>query len=206
MKQLINTKKIRPSADVTRRKIAKSAIKLFVKQGFAATSISQIAQKAKINQSLIYHHFGSKEALWKYAKKVISKKQTDMGTTFLTAPSATLSLEELIHQLLSLRFSAYDKNPDLVRMISWQLLEPEGRNLLGTGSYNKDLVLAAIEKMQTEKIITKRYSAKEILVFLAQQINPSLFTYSDFNSEDRVNYLKMVTQIAIEKLAYSANE
>ena len=61
----------RPKGDPTRKAILKAAKHLFVKKGFAATSISEIAAKAKINQSLIYHHFGSKEDLWKHVKSAV---------------------------------------------------------------------------------------------------------------------------------------
>ena len=54
----------RPSADNTRKVILNAARDLFVKKGFAGTSISEIAKQAKVNQSLIYHHYANKESLW----------------------------------------------------------------------------------------------------------------------------------------------
>ena len=55
-------------ATKTRKKILKTAASLFVKNGFDGVSMSQIAKKASINQSLIYHYFKSKEDLWKSVK------------------------------------------------------------------------------------------------------------------------------------------
>ena len=40
--------------------IINAARTCFVEKGFAGTSISAIAKKAQINQSLIDHHFGNK--------------------------------------------------------------------------------------------------------------------------------------------------
>jgi len=48
--------------------ILKVARKLFIRKGFAATSISEIAKECNINKSLIYHHFENKESLWKAIK------------------------------------------------------------------------------------------------------------------------------------------
>jgi AcrR family transcriptional regulator len=62
------SKQQRTVADTTRKKILDAARKLFVKNGFAGTSISDIAGLAKINQSLIYHHFRDKQELWKGLK------------------------------------------------------------------------------------------------------------------------------------------
>jgi AcrR family transcriptional regulator len=46
-----------------KRKILSVALELFAKKGYHATSISQIAQKAKISKGLMYHYFASKEKL-----------------------------------------------------------------------------------------------------------------------------------------------
>jgi AcrR family transcriptional regulator len=44
-------------------KILSVALELFAKKGYHATSISQIAQKAKISKGLMYNYFASKEKL-----------------------------------------------------------------------------------------------------------------------------------------------
>lgn len=48
---------------VSRRKILSAALELFAKKGFHATSISQIAKKAKISKGLMYNYFKSKDKL-----------------------------------------------------------------------------------------------------------------------------------------------
>ncbi len=50
--------------NTTKDTILKSALKVFVEKSFAGSSINRIAKTAGINQSLIYHHFDSKEDLW----------------------------------------------------------------------------------------------------------------------------------------------
>jgi AcrR family transcriptional regulator len=47
----------------SRGKILSVALELFAKKGYHATSISQIAQKAKISKGLMYNYFASKEKL-----------------------------------------------------------------------------------------------------------------------------------------------
>ena len=53
----------------TKDAILNAAEKIFIQKGFAATSMSQIAQEAKVTKSLIHHHFGSKERLWDKIKE-----------------------------------------------------------------------------------------------------------------------------------------
>lgn len=123
----VNPGKNRPSADPTRGRILQAARKLFVKQGFAATSISQIAKKANINQSLIYHHFGSKQQLWKAVKAYLLKKEEPTPIVFDT----TAGLKVFLEQVLRHRFDIYLHNPDLSRMVAWQRLETSSKDLIG---------------------------------------------------------------------------
>jgi AcrR family transcriptional regulator len=47
----------------SKEKILKVSLELFAKKGYHATSIAQIARKAKISKGLMYHYFTSKEKL-----------------------------------------------------------------------------------------------------------------------------------------------
>jgi AcrR family transcriptional regulator len=47
----------------TREKILQVAAKLFVRQGYTATSVNQIAAEAGIGKATVYHHFPDKQAI-----------------------------------------------------------------------------------------------------------------------------------------------
>src|SRR5690606_26992128 len=49
----------------TKSCLLKSALELFANFGFASTSVKQIAQKAKVNVSLVSYYFGGKEGLYR---------------------------------------------------------------------------------------------------------------------------------------------
>jgi len=66
-KLLMTTVKKKPNQSAE-AKIINVAKKLFSEKGFAGTSISDLAKAAEINQSLIYHYFENKEALWRRVK------------------------------------------------------------------------------------------------------------------------------------------
>lgn len=53
----------------TRQHIAEVALRLFAKQGFAATSTKQLAQEAGVAEGLIFHYFKSKAALLQVVAK-----------------------------------------------------------------------------------------------------------------------------------------
>lgn len=47
----------------THEKILQVAAKLFVRQGYTATSVNQIAEEAGIGKATVYHHFPDKQAI-----------------------------------------------------------------------------------------------------------------------------------------------
>ena len=51
----------------TREKILETATRLFSAQGFANTSLSQVATEAKVSKALIFWHFENKEKLFRAA-------------------------------------------------------------------------------------------------------------------------------------------
>ena len=53
----------RPDGEATRRRILTAALRLFRKQGADATTMREIASKAKVSPGLAYHYFSSKEAM-----------------------------------------------------------------------------------------------------------------------------------------------
>jgi AcrR family transcriptional regulator len=51
--------------EATRRAVLASARTLFGSQGYAQTSVDQIAAAARVTKGAVYHHFASKEALFR---------------------------------------------------------------------------------------------------------------------------------------------
>lgn len=71
--------------DRTKRKIEKTALKLFGTAGYHATSIEAIATKANISKGLIYYHFKSKNDLLLIIAESEFKKQVDEWNTLLAS-------------------------------------------------------------------------------------------------------------------------
>ncbi len=51
----------------TREKILTTAVRLFSAQGYANTSLSQVAKEAEVSKALIFWHFDNKESLFRTA-------------------------------------------------------------------------------------------------------------------------------------------
>jgi AcrR family transcriptional regulator len=62
----------------TSEKIIKVATHLFAEKGFHSTSIRDIAQKSKINSSMISYYFKSKTGLLRRYYEVIQKRSLNL--------------------------------------------------------------------------------------------------------------------------------
>jgi AcrR family transcriptional regulator len=57
--------------EFTRRSILRSARKLFAKNGYSATTLDAVVRLARVTTGAVYHHFGSKENLFRAVAEAI---------------------------------------------------------------------------------------------------------------------------------------
>lgn len=108
-----------------REKILKVAEDLFVEKGFIGTSMNEIAEKAGVAKSLIYHHFDSKKALWLEMIRIYHDKSGLLETFYDTIADGN---PDNFVELLTGRNGFVEllrKNPRMVRLFSWLNLEQE---------------------------------------------------------------------------------
>lgn len=66
-------------AERSRRRVLDAALSLFAHQGFRATSVRDIADRAKVSTGNVYHHFADKEAIFRelleeYQRVTVTKR------------------------------------------------------------------------------------------------------------------------------------
>jgi len=74
---------MKPASNAAKAKILATAEALFARQGYDATSMDQIAAKAKVNKALIYYYFESKDGLKKALYKHVQQDLIDFMDRFL---------------------------------------------------------------------------------------------------------------------------
>jgi len=119
-------KQLRPSADKTRGLILQTARRLFIQHGFAGTSMSQLAKQAEVNQSLISHHFGNKKKLWQQVKASIIA-----DAVISPVETHPRNLRAFLTKIIYQQFDIFTQHPELIRLLSWQRLEPKQAQLMG---------------------------------------------------------------------------
>ena len=190
----------RPSADKTRQAILNNAKKLFMKQGFAGTSMSMVAAKAKLNRSLIFHHFGNKQQLWLAVKLDIVDRAEKQSPIL---PSLDLPWTEYLNQLLKNNIAFYKNNPDIVAMINWQRTESQQAPHVGTqqSRATKEWI-SVLQHFQKRGEINAKINLGFALTLItsitsAAALDPNVFIKQE---KDLTQYLDFCTQIIIDGL------
>lgn len=112
----------------TKEKILSAARTLFVAHGFAGTAMGKIAKLAEVNHSLIFHHFGNKEKLWREVKHNIARDSLQQSKML---PNIKPLFKDFLRELFTKSIHFYRNNPDIVRMINWQRLEYSNDQKIG---------------------------------------------------------------------------
>lgn len=156
----------RPSADITRYKILRAAKTLFAEKGFSATSISMIAKSAKINQSLIYHHFGDKQKLWQQVKSDLLQQQLDLNEADKVKFRTCASLEEFVRLIFKARYTLYDAHPEILRMLNWQRVESHEDKVYPIREEIYNFLLGRIKHFQSEAMINPKINPDAAVILM----------------------------------------
>ena len=101
--------------DAKRDAITVHAARLFAAKGFAAASISELAERCKVSKSLIYHYYASKEAiLFDVMSDHIDELLDAVETTDIDDKAPETSVHEVTRTLLQHYVGAADKQKVLL--------------------------------------------------------------------------------------------
>lgn len=188
------------SLNTTKDTILEAALATFIEKGFSGASISQIAKTAQINQSLIYHHFKSKEDLWGCVKKYC----VDEAAKCIQSIRHN-TLDNFVHDLVEVRFSVYEK-PSMRMLIHWQALEPDTSKFYGYGGTPHPLfdISDHIQALQKSRLVRSDQDHNVLSGVIFGLASYAFFDFANaFNlSKDQIEaYKKLVQEILIQTLS-----
>jgi len=102
-----------------RARVLKAAKSLFVEQGYYPTSMSQIAQKSGVTQSMIHYYFDTKQGLF---EAVLAEAFDPLFRERLIPKGTIPDFKALVQAAMVQRFRFFQKNPDVVRLLARTLL------------------------------------------------------------------------------------
>lgn len=183
--------KAQKSALSTPEKILQAARELFVEHGFSGTSMGQIASKAGVNHSLLFHHFGNKKALWLEVKEVILNEGKLM---YSTLPSLDQPLEIFLKELIKQAILFYKINPDLIRIITWQRLASTSEQTAGFRLSKESINwISACKYYQEKGEIDKNLKPEFIVTFVLAIVSsiamdPNAFAQEPESNQEYINF------------------
>ena len=99
--------------ELSRAKIIATALELFARHGYEATSVRMIAQAAGIAQGLLYNYFPSKEAL---LATIVQQSMADVRESFVGAEDAQHPGEQ-IERLIRVAFATIQRKRAFWKLI-----------------------------------------------------------------------------------------
>jgi AcrR family transcriptional regulator len=112
------------SGDKTRERVLAAAIATFARQGLAGTSVRDIARRARIRVSTLYHHFPSKEALY---REVQDRVHGQVRELVVSALGQGLDLRQTTRAAVGTLFDLFLSNRALMQLGYRTALESPGR-------------------------------------------------------------------------------
>jgi AcrR family transcriptional regulator len=92
----------------TRGKILQVAARLFVRQGYTATSINQISKEAGIGKATVYHHFSDKQAIAFSLLESATEKVRQGLSVVRTEDNPRRRIEAIANAAVRMRAESFD--------------------------------------------------------------------------------------------------
>lgn len=112
--------------DVTRLAIEKAAYELFMEQGYHATSMRQIKDRARIALGGIYNHFSNKEEIF---EAIIVDRHPYKRILPLILSAKGDTAEAFIHDAARALVSELGKEPDFLKLMFIEIIEFDGKHV-----------------------------------------------------------------------------
>jgi AcrR family transcriptional regulator len=132
----------------SRQAIIEAACDLFIEQGFAATSMRQIADRSRLALGGIYNYFAGKEAI--FAELIIDRHPfQQILPVLLNTPAG--DIESFIRDAARTMVSELGKRPDFIKLMFIEIVEFNGRNMPNMLENIPPQVLPMLEKFSRNK-------------------------------------------------------
>ena len=136
----------------THQAVIEAAYDLFLKQGYAATSMRQIAERAGLALGGIYNHFSGKEAI--FAELIIDRHPYQQILPVLLNTPAE-DVESFVRNAAKTMVDELGKRPDFIKLMFIEIVEFNGRNMPNMLEHILPQVLPLIEKFNKNKKVLR---------------------------------------------------
>jgi AcrR family transcriptional regulator len=139
----------------TRKAVIEAAYELFLEQGYAATSMRQIAERSGLALGGIYNHFPSKEAI--FSELIIERHPYKQILPVLVSTPAD-DVEGFVRKAAETLINELGKRPDFIKLMFIEIVEFNGRNMTHMLDEILPQVLPLIKKFNKNKKVLRPMS------------------------------------------------
>ncbi len=152
-----------PESGTTRTLILAAALRRFADQGFAATSLTEIADDVGIKRPSLLHHFPSKEALY---RDVLVAELADWTSLVNVAIVGGSGGWEKAERVLVAAFEYFEKHPEFVRLTRREAIDGGPMLSAELGAVLRPMFDRAVEFLEREMDAgrLRRYDAAQLLL------------------------------------------
>ena len=132
----------------TRQSILQAAYELFLENGYAATSMREIAERTGLALGGIYNHFENKQAI--FSELVIQRHPFHQVLPLLqAAPGDTV--EEFVRNAARSMLDELGRRPDFIKLMFIEMVEFNGRDFPDMFTAVFPQILPLIQRFQTSE-------------------------------------------------------
>jgi AcrR family transcriptional regulator len=160
----------------TRAEILRAALKRFAHSGYAAASVQQIVDEAKVSKPALYYYFGDKAGLF---QALVDEAHDERFRLMKAAVARGKDLKAQLVEILTASFDYLQKNRELMRIAFASGFAAPGEMPAGLRCSEKcernfEFVHALMKKALRARALDKRFDSRELAYGFYGQLNAYL--------------------------------
>lgn len=170
--------------------IEQAAMQLFASQGYAATTIKEIACKAEVTEGALYRHYASKEEM---AATLFERELGNIVIRLLTALEQKQTAHQKLRDVIEALYSAYKETPWPLLFVLLNFQSLKGGHILYQQKNFYDLVIIYANQL-TNAVVDERQ--RELLPTVLNGVitQPIIYHYHNKLPRQPLEYLDEVTE------------
>ncbi len=166
-------KTINHSESRTRQHLLHAALKSFARRGYAAASVQEIVDAARVSKPVLYYYFADKAKLF---RALVDEAHDESYRLMRQAAEGGANVTEKLEEVLAALFQFALRNRKLVRLAFASAFAasgevPGGNKCREKGRRNHEFIRRLIEQGQAAGELSRRFTAEHLAMGIFSQLN-----------------------------------
>jgi len=163
----------------TRQEILRAALKHFAHGGYAATSVQQIVEGARVSKPTLYYYFRDKAGLF---QALVNEAHDERYRLMQEAAARGRSVREQLVEIVAVLFDYFRQNRELMRISLATAFAspgemPEGLRYADRCERNFEFVHSLMKQALTKGELNQRFDSRELAFGFYGQTNAYLMAH-----------------------------